>query len=260
MIDLSFSVQELEYFLLILVRVASFVLVAPFFSQRGVPGTVKIGLSVFVAYLVYDFTQPHIYPQYNTVLGYSVIVAKEVAVGLLIGFSAQMCTSIVVFAGRIIDMEIGLSMSNIFDPTTNQQTSATGALLQYGTMLIMLVTGLHRFLIKALIETFTLIPISGAIFKMDSLLESMVEFLSSYIIIGFRICLPVFACITLMNIVLGLLAKLAPQMNMFSVGIQLKLLAGLVVLFVVIGMLPSICDFITTQMQQMMVSVVEGMM
>ena len=131
MIDLSFSVQELEYFLLILVRVASFVFVAPFFSQRGVPGTVKIGLSVFVAYLVYDFTQPHIYPQYNTVLGYSVIVAKEVAVGLLIGFSAQMCTSIVVFAGRVIDMEIGLSMSNIFDPTTNQQTSATGAMLQY---------------------------------------------------------------------------------------------------------------------------------
>lgn len=260
MIDLSFSVQELEYFLLILVRVASFVLVAPFFSQRGVPGTVKIGLSVFVAYLVYDFTQPHIYPQYNTVLGYSVIVAKEVAVGLLIGFSAQMCTSIVVFAGRIIDMEIGLSMSNIFDPTTNQQTSATGALLQYGTMLIMLVTGLHRFLIKALIETFTLIPISGAIFQMDSLLESVVEFLAEYIIIGFRICLPVFACITLMNIVLGLLAKLAPQMNMFSVGIQLKLLAGLVVLFVVIGMLPSVCDFITTQMKQMMVSVVEGMM
>ena len=127
-------------------------------------------------------------------------------------------------------------------------------------MLIMLVTGLHRFLITALIETFTLIPISGAIFKMDSLLESVVEFLAEYIIIGFRICLPVFACITLMNIVLGLLAKLAPQMNMFSVGIQLKLLAGLVVLFVVIGMLPDICDFITRQMQQMMVSVVEGMM
>ena len=84
--------------------------------------------------------------------------------------------------------------------------------------------------------------------------------LTDYIIIGFRICLPVFASILLMNIVLGLLAKLAPQMNMFSVGIQLKLLAGLSVLFLTIGMLPNICDFISTQIQQMLVAIVEGMM
>ena len=64
----------------------------------------------------------------------------------------------------------------------------------------------------------------------------------------------------LMNIVLGLLAKLAPQMNMFSVGIQLKLLAGLGVLVLTIGMLPSVCNFITTKMQQMVVSVVKGLM
>lgn len=63
-----------------------------------------------------------------------------------------------------------------------------------------------------------------------------------------------------MNIVLGLLAKLAPQMNMFSVGIQLKLLAGLSVIMVVVTLLPDICNFITTQMQKMMVSIVEGLM
>ena len=109
-------------------------------------------------------------------------------------------------------------------------------------------------------ETFTLIPISGAVFHTDELLVTVIEFLTDYIVIGFRICLPVFASIILMNIVLGLLAKLAPQMNMFSVGIQLKLLAGLSVLFLTIGMLPNICDFISKQMQQMMVAIVEGMM
>ena len=63
-----------------------------------------------------------------------------------------------------------------------------------------------------------------------------------------------------MNIVLGLLAKLAPQMNMFSVGIQLKLLAGLSVLVLTMRMLPNICNFITNEVRQMMVAVVEGMM
>ncbi len=260
MVDLSFPVQELEYFLLVFARIASFVFVAPFFSQSGVPNNVKIGLSVFMAYVMYAFIQPHVYPEYNSVFGYSVIVVKEVAVGLFLGAGAQLCTSIVLFAGRIIDMEIGLSMANVFDPTTNQQTSITGLLLQYGVMLIMYTTGLHRFLLKALQETFILIPINGAVFNTDKLLTTVIGFLTDYIVIGFRICLPVFASMLLMNIVLGLLAKLAPQMNMFSVGIQLKLLVGLGVLFLTIGMLPNICNFITNQMQQMMVEIVEGMM
>lgn len=260
MVDLSFPVQELEYFLLVFARIATFVFAAPFFSQKGVPNTVKIGLSVFIAYVMYAFIQPHVYPEYSSVFGYSVIIMKEVAVGLFLGAGAQLCTSIVLFAGRIVDMEIGLSMANVFDPTTNQQSSITGVLLQYGVMLILYTTGLHRYLLKALMETFTLIPINGAVFHTEELLATIIEFLSDYIIIGFRICLPVFACITLMNIVLGLLAKLAPQMNMFSVGIQLKLLAGLSVLFLTIGMLPNICNFISTQMQQMMVAIVEGMM
>lgn len=260
MVNLSFSMLELEYFLLVFMRVATFIFVAPFFSTRGVPNNVKIGLSVFVAYIMYSFGPEHIYPEYNTILGFCTIVLKEVSVGLLIGLAAQMCTSIVLFAGRIIDMEVGLSMANVFDPTTNEQSSITGALLQYGVMLILYTTGLHRYLLKALMETFILIPIDGIHINTDRLLTSLVTFLSDYIIIGFRICLPVFASITLMNIVLGLLAKLAPQMNMFSVGIQLKLLAGLSVIMVVVTLLPDICNFITTQMQKMMVSIVEGLM
>ena len=132
--------------------------------------------------------------------------------------------------------------------------------MQYGVMMILYATGLHRFLLKALMETFILIPVGNVHISTDRLLESLIAFLGDYIIIGFRVCLPVFASITLMNIVLGLLAKLAPQMNMFSVGIQLKLLAGLSVIMVTISLLPDVCNFITTQIQQMIISMVEGMM
>jgi flagellar biosynthetic protein FliR len=260
MVDLSFSLSELEYFLLVFVRIASFVYAAPFFSTKGIPNNVKIGLSVFVAYIMYSFGPEHVYPQYNTILGYCVIVLKEVTVGLLIGLGAQLCTSIVLFAGRIIDMEIGLSMASVLDPTTNEQASITGAMLQYGVMLILYVSGLHRYLLKALMETFTLIPIDHININLDKLLSSIITFLGDYIVIGFRICLPVFASITLMNIVLGLLAKLAPQMNMFSVGIQLKLLAGLSVLIITVRMLPDITNIISETMQKMIVSMVEAMM
>ena len=260
MVDLSFSMSELEYFLLVLVRIASFVFIAPFFSTKGVPNNVKIGLSVFVAYIIYYFGPEHTYPEYHTLLGFCTIVLKEVSVGLLVGLGAQLCTSIVLFAGRIMDMEVGLSMANVFDPTTNQQSSITGVLLQYGVMLILYMTGLHRYLLKALMETYILIPVNGMNMNTDKLLSALLTFLSDYIVIGFRICLPVFASMTLMNIVLALLAKLAPQMNMFSVGIQLKLLMGLAVIMVTVTLLPDVCNFITTQMRQLIVSMVEGMM
>ncbi len=260
MLNLSFPLSELEYFLLILMRIASFVFVAPFFSTRGIPNNVKIALSVFIAYIMYQFGPEHVYPQYGTFVAYCVVVLKEVAVGLLIGLAAQLCTSVVLFAGRVIDMEVGLSMANVFDPTTNEQSTLSGVILQYGTMLILYTTGLHRYLLKALMETFTLIPINAIHINTDRLLANLISFLGNYIIIGFRICLPVFASITLMNIVLGILAKLAPQMNMFSVGIQLKLLAGLSVLLITMRMMPDICNFISTQMQQMIVATVEGLM
>lgn len=260
MLNLSFPLSELEYFLLILMRIASFVFAAPFFSTRGVPNQVKVAFSIFVAYIMYQFGPEHNYPQYNTFIAYCVVVLKEVAVGLLIGLGAQLCTSVVLFAGRIIDMEIGLSMASVFDPTTNEQTTISGVILQYGTMLILYTTGLHRYLLKALAETFVLIPINGIHIDTDRLLSNLLGFMSNYIVIGFRICLPVFASITLMNIVLGLLAKLAPQLNMFSVGIQLKLLAGLSVLLITMSMMPDIGNFISVQIQQMITATVEGLM
>jgi flagellar biosynthetic protein FliR len=109
-------------------------------------------------------------------------------------------------------------------------------------------------------ETFTLIPIGQMRFNTAKILSSIITFMGEYVIVGFRICLPVFASITIMNIVLALLAKLAPQMNMFSVGIQLKLLAGMSVLVITVRMLPDISNFISTQIQQMVVAMVEGMM
>lgn len=260
MLDLTFSMKELEYFLLILMRVSCFAFTAPFFSMDNVPNRVKIGLSCFISILLYYTTMPHVYPEYDTMLGFSIILVKEATVGLFIGFSAQICTSIVLFAGRMIDMDIGLSMASQMDPQTRENTTITGVLYQQGVWLIMLISGLHRFLIQALTETYTLIPINHVHVQTGKLLDSLITFMGDYITLGFLICMPVFATITLTNIVLGLLAKLAPQMNMFSVGIQIKLLAGLMVVALTISMLPEATELIVQQMQKMMVAVTEGLM
>ena len=137
MVNYSFSLHNLEYFLLIFVRISCFVYVAPFLGQSEVPRQVKIGLSAFVSLLLYNVLQrPEL--NYTDVIGYAVIVFQEGITGLLIGFSANICNSIVLFAGNIIDMDIGLSMATIFNPETNSDSTISGNFYQKIIILILM--------------------------------------------------------------------------------------------------------------------------
>ena len=90
-------------------------------------------------------------------------------------------------------------------------------------------------------------------------MQSFMMFLADYIVIGFRIILPIFCAMIFLNCVLGVLAKVSPQLNMFAVGMQLKVLVGLCILFLSMRMLPALSDNLFTQMKRMIVSFVEGM-
>ena len=258
MIDYSFSYGDLELFLLIFVRVASFVYIAPFFSMSNTPSRVRVGLAFFISVLLYQ-TGPEQEAAYDTLTGYTIIVIKEAVTGFLIGFGANLCTAVVSFAGQIADMEMGLSMASLFDPATKQQTTITGVYYNYMVLLLLMISGMHRYLLKALAETYELIPINGAVFHDDALLQALITFMGDYIIVGFRICLPIFAVMIILNAVLGILAKVSPQLNMFAVGIQMKVLVGFCVLFVTTAMLPDAAGFIYEQMKRMVVSFVRVM-
>lgn len=260
MIDYTINSSELEYFLLILVRISVFSYMAPFIGTRGVPARTKIGFSFFMSVLIYNLSPTHPEMIYSTVWGYAAIVIKEALTGAVIGLGAVISTTIVTFAGRIIDMETGLSMANLMDPTTNEMESISGVLYQYMVTLLLLITGMYQYVLKALAETFVLIPINGAVFSSDKLLTAITKFLNDYMSIGFRICLPVFAVMLLLNAILGIMTKVAPQINMFSVGMQIKVLTGLFVLFITAGMMPIISNWIYEEIKITMVGFVSALM
>lgn len=260
MIDYSFNSNNLEYFLLILVRISVFVYMAPFFSTKGVPARVKVGFSFFMALLIYSTIPVIPKLEYSTVWGYAMLVLKEAATGAIIGLSAVLSTMILSFAGRIIDMETGMSMANLMDPTTNEMSSISGVIYQYMVTLMLLITGMYQYIIKALAETYELIPVCGAVFNSDKLLAAMTDFMTAYMSIGFRVCLPIFSIMLLLNAVLGIMTKVARQINMFSVGMQIKVLTGLVTLFITAGMIPTITDWIFTGVKTTMVAMVSALM
>lgn len=259
MLNYTFSYEDLEFFLLVFVRISCFVFTAPFFSTNNTPRRVKAGFSIFFAFVLYQAVTPHEVPFYNSVLGYSILVLKEAAAGVLLGLGANICLSIVQFAGKIADMDIGLSMMQLMDPLTRESSGFMGSFYQYTVVLIMLITDFHHYLIRALVETFSLIPIGGAQFSSDALLTTMIQYLEDYMSISFRICLPIVAAMLLLNCILGILAKTAPQINMFSVGIQLKVLLGLGILLLTVGVLPSASEYIFKEMKIMITAVTQSM-
>lgn len=260
MINYSFSMNELEYFMLIFCRVSCLIYVVPFFSMNNTPRRVRVILSFVVALLLYYSIPSKPVLVYDTLLGYAILVLKEAITGLLMGYACNICTTVVGFAGRVIDMETGLSMASLMDPTTRENMSISGMIYNYAVTLILIITGIYEYILKALAESFTLIPIAGAVFHTDKLLDAMLKFMADYVLIAFRICLPMFAVMLLLNALLGILAKVAPQMNMFSVGMQMKVLVGLSMLFLTTGMLPGISDMIYTEIKTMMVAFVEALM
>ena len=256
MVNYSFSLDNLEYFLLIFVRISCFVYVAPFLGQSEVPRQVKIGLSAFVSLLLYNVLQrPEL--NYTDVIGYAVIVFQE---GItLIGFSANICNSIVLFAGNIIDMDIGLSMATIFNPETNSETTISGNFYQKIIILILIASNMHLYIMRAIGDSFSVIPIGGTQFNWQHIADTLGTYMCDMGVIGFRIYLPFFACVMILNCILGIMAKVAPQMNMFAVGMQLKVLVGFAVMFLTVILLPDAADFISDEMKKMVVMIIEGL-
>ncbi len=258
MFHTSFSLQTFEYFILILVRISACLFAAPFFNIRGVPVRTKVGIAGCIAIMLTGVL-PEQNLAYTGIMEYGVIVIKEGITGLLIGYSASICNSIVLFAGTLIDMQIGLSMAQEYNPLTQMNESITGNFYNYSIMLMMLASNMYQYVIRAVCDSYKLIPINRQVFQWDYLLSGMTDYMSSLIMVGFRITLPVFACMMLLNCVLGIMAKVAPQMNMFAVGMQMKVLFGLAILFLAVSLLAGVADSVARVMKQMVVYMIKGM-
>lgn len=253
---MTFTVHDFEVFLLILVRITAFVYVAPFFSLRNVPQKVKVGFSLFFSLILFQIVPGQL--EYNGVIGFAALIISELMVGLIVGFFTNISYYILSFAGSMMDMEIGFSMVNELDPVSNIQTTITSNYYSYIVMLMMLVTNLHHYLIRAIADTFKVIPLGAGKFRPDLYLL-MLQFIKDYFIIGFRIVLPVFAGILIVNAILAILAKIAPQLNMFVIGLQLKVFAGLLILFLLVGFTATVSEFIFDEMITMMKLAVEAL-
>ena len=227
--------QFFPNFLLIFCRISSFLITAPVFSTRNVPATFKIGLAFFIsliAFALVGLKQP------TEIDGlYFLQVLKEVLIGLLIGFAAYMFFTAVQIAGSFIDMQMGFAIANMIDPMTGASSPLMGNFKFMLAMLLFLSFNGHHYLIQAIVESYQWAPLDSVLFARlydGSISTFLVETFAKVFAIAFQMSAPIVVALFLADIGLGILAKTAPQFNIFVVGLPLKIMLGLVLLLLMV--------------------------
>lgn len=255
--ELTISTLTLEAFLLVVVRTGCFFAAAPIFSNKAVNARIRVLVSACVSLAVFSVLDVSL-PQYDSVFSYSALILKEAFVGLAMGFISSIVMSVLVMAGEFIDREIGLTMSSNFDMNTGALVTITAELYDRLVSVIILITNMHFYILTALVQSFQLIPVGQVTPNIPVLYSTVLGFISQFFLIGFRIAMPVFLSATMLNIILGILAKSSPQMNMFAFGIQLKVSVGLLVLVLTIMFIPNIANFLMENMRNMLNNLMGG--
>ncbi|MEH7107167.1 flagellar biosynthetic protein FliR [Bacillus sp. JJ1764] len=211
-------------FLLIFVRVTSFMVSAPIFSGRQIPTPFKIGLSAVLSILCAGLVKEPIVDPPQSLL--FILILKEVLVGIVLGMIATIMFSAVRFAGSLLDLQIGFSMANLFDPTFQTSTQLTGSFKNILAILFLLTTNGHHLLIQGVLASFDWVPLKATVPAwMDGRISTFIlQCIIQMFMIGFMMAAPILGTMFVVDIGIGIISRTVPQMNILTVAPPLKML------------------------------------
>lgn len=226
--------NNIDKVLLIMARLGGFLYLIPIFSGQTIPRQAKMSFIFIISMLIYTSGVADSNLEITSAVQYAVLICKEIITGLILSFVVYLIFTTVYYAGQLMDYNIGFSMVNVLDPVSQIQVPITGNIIYYVMCVLFIISGGLNSLIACFFETYQKIPIGGANLVVDEgLLAYMVSLSASYFALGLRISAPILVTILVIDVALGVLVKASPQMNVFVVGMPIKLLVGLVVLFIV---------------------------
>lgn len=243
-------------FLLIFLRSLGFIILTPIFGRREYPTSVKIGLSVLVSLIIYPTISDvglsgNLQQEFISVL-------RETAIGLTLGYVTLLMFSALYIAGEIIDMEMGFGIVNVIDPQSRSQVPLTGNFYYMLALMIFLSINGHHHLITAIIKSFEMVPLGKAVFS-DKIFYDIISTFKDTFTIGVKISLPIVAMIFLTDFSMGIIARTVPQMNVFIVGLPIKIFVGIWGMIIVLPVFIIILDVIFNGTYDNLFSILTGM-
>lgn len=238
--------------LLVFCRITSFFVVAPVFTARNVPASFKLGLSFFLTLLAISAVGEN--PMAMDGM-YILTIIREILIGLLLGLIAYFFFVVAQMAGAFIDLQIGFAIANVIDPMTGMQSPMIGNFKYFLSILLFLSMNGHHLLIKAIVDSYQWVPLSNDLFAQiyeGEISGFVVQSFITAFALAFQMAAPIVASLFLVDVGLGILARTAPQFNIFVVGIPVKILIGLIMLFLFIpGLWNLFADLFQTLFEHM---------
>lgn len=208
---------------------------APIFSARSVPVRTRVALAFLVAFCAQASLEGQPVIGLNDAAALSAVV-QQVVIGVAIGLAVRIVFAAVELAGEVIGLQMGLNYAGFFDPATNQSTSAVGRFFGNMTMLLFVILNGHLLVLQAVVASFETFPLGSG--TLDAVASMRLHELGSVVFrYGLWIALPLIGMLLFVNIVLGFISRVAPQMNAFAIGFPLTLSTGLLGIAVTLPMI-----------------------
>lgn len=242
------SAAQLALFSLILMRMSGFILLNPMLGRNNVPSTVRAGFIFMLTLLLYSVSAEQAF-EIGSTIEFAFLLIKEFAAGYVIGFAMELFFFIISYGGYVIDFQLGLSMATVYDPQSNAQIAVTGSLLQTWFILLFFAVDGHLALMKILLTSAEIVPYGGIIITKE-LSARIIEIFLECVEMGVKLSIPILAAEFLVEVGVGIVNKVAPQISILIINIQMKLIVGtglLVILFSPIG--SFLKGIITTMMK-----------
>ena len=228
----------------VFLRIAALFVVAPVFGAREIPPQVKIALALLLALVLYPLVGGFLGPVPVDLWGVIAGALAQTAIGLLMGLIVSLLFQAVLVAGDLMDLQIRFGMAAVFNPTIGAQTALLGQFLyRYGVVVFLLVNG-HHLLLGGVAASFEALPAERFGLGADAL-RMAGDLALALLAVGLRIAAPVVATLLIVDVALALVSRAVPQMNVFAVGMPLKVVVGLVVLVAALGLMTTVLQNFT---------------
>lgn len=214
-------------YLPVLMRVTSYLVTLPIWGQR-VPAMVKIGLGALLTILIAPAVEPVDIP--SSVGSYVFLIVEEVAIGLAMGLVVAMVVHAIYLAGQLIDVPLGFGMVNVLDPQTGIQIPIIAQLKFTLAMLVLFAVNGHHLLLSGLVQSFALVPVGFASPDLAVIARVGIDTFGALFVLALRIAIPIVTALFVTDVALGIVARAVPQINVFFVGIPLKIGLGMVLI------------------------------
>lgn len=230
MITFSFEAIEALFgsFFWPFVRLLALFSVAPIIGLRTVPARVRIGLAALIAFLVAPGAGPVPEGSLSSAAAF-VLLAQNMLVGMAIGFSMRVAFAAMELAGDLIGLQMGLSFAGFVNPQTSSQTPLLGSFVSTLAAIVFLGMDGHIAMIASVTDSFRSVPVDAGFAGLMHW-ERLGALGAGLFANGLHIALPVIASMLIVNLALGVLARAAPSLNIFSVGFPVTLITGLTLL------------------------------